>query len=193
MEKFIPFILAFEAGLTSSVCCLSSNMLRFHEARATGYSDDPNDPGGATQCGVTLATYAGWCAEHGEPKPTKLALRHIPYRHWRAILEEKFWRASGGDRIAEPLAWIITDWVWASGPKVLKRVQGLVGAAQDGIFGPKTISSINFLDPEWLFDLIKDERRRYIDACIARNPKLERYRKGWQRRLEAITFTGLKY
>ena len=193
MEKLIAFILAFEAGVTSGNCHFESNMLRFREALKSGYSDDPRDPGGATQCGVTLGTYRGYCQKKGYPVPSKKMLRNIPYNHWKEILQEYFWKPSGGGQIAEPLAWLITDWVWASGPKVLKRVQRLIGVKQDGIIGPKTIDRLNFYDVEFLFDILKDERRKYLDECIAKNKTLEIYRKGWLRRLESITFERLIY
>ena len=51
IEKFIPFIIQFEAGVNPAG--LTGEKL-FEKARATGYSSDPDDLGGATMVGVTL-------------------------------------------------------------------------------------------------------------------------------------------
>ena len=34
-----------------------------------GYANDPDDPGGHTMQGVTLATYAYYCRRRGYPRP----------------------------------------------------------------------------------------------------------------------------
>ena len=54
VEKIVPFIIQFEAGV--SPAGLTGKLL-FEKARKTGYANDPDDLGGATMVGVTLATY----------------------------------------------------------------------------------------------------------------------------------------
>lgn len=199
MEEFVVFLLAFEAGLTRRVCSFDSNLLRFHEARKSGWSDDPRDAGGATMCGVTLATYKAWCKSHGLPVPTKNTLRNIPYAHWRGVVKQ-FWDVPKADSIDCPaLAWLIVDWVWGSGPAVLKNVQRVVNSLPttsvalkvDGVFGAKTLATINGADPGLLFERLKAERVRYIEDIVRRRPSQRVFLKGWMRRLDAITFNGL--
>lgn len=191
MESFIPFIIAHEAGVKSAS---SSNIIRFELSRENGYSDDPADPGGATMTGVTLKTYSAYCKAKGYPQPSKKALRNIPYSHWKDILKMYFWDFCHADEIGfYPLRWIIVDWVWASGPKALNRIQRILKVPADGIVGPKTIGAINSLPGDYLFSLVMQSRLAYIDEICRRNPALERFRKGWLARLSHITVSGLIY
>lgn len=58
VEKLVPFIIQFEAGVTPAG--LTGEKL-FEKARKTGYANDPDDLGGATMVGVTIATYKEYC------------------------------------------------------------------------------------------------------------------------------------
>lgn len=189
MDQFIPFIIAHEAGVKSAS---SSNLVRFQLARNYGYSDDPSDPGGATMIGVTLKTYEAYCRKKGFPIPSKNTLRNIPFAHWKDILKTFFWDSCRADEISfAPLAWIIVDWVWASGPKVISRVQRILGVAQDNIVGPKTITAINDAQPGQLFDKVMECRIAFIEEICERNKALLKFRKGWLNRLSHITKDGL--
>ena len=53
VEKIVPFIIQFEAGVTPAG--LTGEVL-FEKARKNGYANDPDDLGGATMVGVTLFT-----------------------------------------------------------------------------------------------------------------------------------------
>lgn len=68
-----------------------------------GYVDDPNDPGGATNKGITLATFKRWRASQGQPEPTKDDLRALTDAEANQIYLEWYWRASGADQLPWPL------------------------------------------------------------------------------------------
>lgn len=68
------------------------------------WADDPNDPGGATNKGITLGTYTRWRSAHGQPAPTKDDLRSISDAEVSQIYREWYWQASGADRLPWPLA-----------------------------------------------------------------------------------------
>ena len=69
IDKLIPFILKWEGG----------------------FVNDPTDRGGATNKGVTLATYEAYCKRKGYPRPTVERLKNIPDAHWREIVKTMFW------------------------------------------------------------------------------------------------------
>lgn len=192
MEEFIRFLLGFEAGLATSGMSQVPNVTVFALAKKSGFSNHPADPGGATMCGVTLSTYRGYCKGKGYPVPSVNDLKDIPYAHWRDIFLMNFWNyvsASRMDTISH--AWLIVDWVWASGPKVLKRVQRLLNVKADGIFGPQTLSALNGSEARLLFDLIHQDRVAYVDELCRIKPEREVFRKGWLRRINSITFDKL--
>lgn len=143
-------------------------------------------------CGITLSTYSAWCKSRGYPKPSKSDLRDIPFAHWLALFRELFWdKCRASDFLTPSIRWIIVDWVWASGPKVIRLVQNILGVSADGIVGPRTLKALNDAPQESLFDDIFRARVDYIDQCCRRAPKNEVFRRGWLRRLNAISFLSL--
>ena len=152
VEKIVPFIIQFEAGV--SPAGLTGKLL-FEKARKPWYANDPDDLGGATMVGVTLATYTEYCRKKSYPRPSVERLRSMTYTQWLDILKTMFWDRWKADEIAnQSIAEILVDWVWASG--------------KYGITIP--------------------QRKAYIDRICASRPINNKYKKGWLRRLNAITF-----
>lgn len=148
IDNLIPFILKWEGG----------------------FVNDPTDRGGATNKGVTIATYEAYCKKKGLPRPTVEQLKNIPDAHWREIVKTMYWDRWHADDInSQKVANILVDWVWASGIHGIKKPQALLGVKADGIVGDKTLSAVNFADPEELFTAIYQERVKFINAIVARS------------------------
>lgn len=193
IESLIPFILHFEAGVKKEHLNKPIGEL-FAIAKKTGWADDPLDKGGATMCGVTLATYRAYRKKLGYNTTGKNDLKNIPYVHWREILKQMYWDKWRADEINnQSLANILVDWVWASGVHGIKIPQRILGLTADGIVGKQTISAVNAREAEVLFDVIHDERIKFVEGIVRRNPSQAKWLNGWKRRINAITFEGLKY
>ena len=184
IDKLIPFILKWEGG----------------------FVNDPTDRGGATNKGVTLATYEAYCKRKGYPRPTVERLMNIPDAHWREIVKTMFWDKWKADEIhSQKVANILVDWVWGSGIHGIKKPQALLGVKVDGIVGDKTLSAVNFADPEELFDAIYQERVKFLNAIVSNSVAAyekkigrkatdaellkytqKRFIKGWLNRLQDI-------
>lgn len=184
IDKLIPFILKWEGG----------------------FVNDPTDRGGATNKGVTLATYEAYCKRKGYPRPTVERLKNIPDAHWREIVKTMFWDKWKADDIhSQKVANILVDWVWGSGIHGIKKPQALLGVKVDGIVGDKTLSAVNFADPEELFDAIYQERVKFLNAIVSNSVAAyekkigrkatdaellkytqKRFIKGWLNRLHEI-------
>lgn len=185
-EKIIPFIFHFAAGVDVKSLTLPLER-QFEFARIKGWSDDPDDPGGATMIDVTLKTYTTYRKGHGRPKPTKSDLRNISFAEWSEILKTMFWDKWQADRIeSQGLANLLVDWVWASGPKTIRTVQRIIGVKDDGIVGPRTLAALNKADSELLFSYILKTRETYYRNCSG----AWKYLRGWLRRLHAISPDG---
>lgn len=185
-ENLIPFILHFAAGVSAAQLSLPLER-QFELARRKGWSDDPDDPGGATMIDITLATYAAYRKTKGFKVTTKEHLKNITFDEWRDILKTRFWDLWQADEIvSQGLANLLVDWVWASGPKTIRSAQRLIGVKPDGIAGSVTLRAINSSDTAVLFKKIRDTRekdyRQYRGAW--------KYLKGWLRRLNAIQHDG---
>ena len=189
VETIVPFILKWETGTTGATL---TNEQLFEKAKQTGYANDPDDLGGPTMCGVTLATYTEYCRKKGYPRPTIVRLKALQYADWLAILKTMFWDKWQADKIVnQSVALILVDWVWGSGKYGITNAQKAVGVKADGIVGPKTLAAINGRDPKQVFDLIKKERVAYIDRICKSRPTNLKYKKGWLNRLNDIKFAGV--
>ncbi len=186
VRKLVPFILKWEGG----------------------YVNDPADAGGATNMGVTLATWE----RHGYDKNSD---GEIDINDLKAltnkdvvevVLKPHYWDVWKGDDIhSQSVANILVDWVWASGASGIKIPQRLLGVTADGIVGKKTIEAVNSANPKELFDAIFEARKQFIlditNSSIARYEKKigrkatesellkhtnKRFMKGWLNRLNDL-------
>ncbi len=161
-----------------------------------GFINDPHDRGGATNRGVTIATWrqVGYDKDgDGDIDVDDLKLITAADAVDR-VMKPHYWDRYQADRIkSQSVANIVVDWVWASGRHGITQVQQLLGVKADGIVGEKTLAAINAQDPRQLFDRIKAARVAFIEGIVARNPSQRRFRKGWLTRLDYIKFGSLTH
>ncbi len=185
-EIIIPFVFHFAAGVCGSDLSLPL-VEQFEIARRGGWSDDPDDPGGATMIDVTLATYRTFRRKKNLPEPSKADLRQISFPEWKDILKTMFWdRLHADDINSQGVANILFDWLWASGPSAIRNIQKILGVKSDGIIGPITLLAINSRDHSALFHEIREVRERHYRSCRG----AWKYLNGWLRRLNALRSDG---
>lgn len=168
IKKIVPFILKWEGG----------------------FVNDPDDLGGATNKGITIATYEHYCKMKGYPKPTIERLKNITNEQWTNILKTLYWDKWLADRIInQSVANILVDWVWASGRYGIKLPQKLLGVKIDGIVGNKTLGAVNeYKDQFELFQMIRSERIEFIDRICVSRPTNNKFKKGWLNRINDLKF-----
>ena len=189
IEHFIPFLIKWEAGISKK--SNETNESLFQRARKTGWADDPDDLGGQTMVGVTMATYEEYCRRKGYPKPTTGRLMDLSYNDWKSILKMLYWDRWDADEIrSQSIAEIVCDFVWASGVHGIKVPQDLVGVIPDGIVGPKTLAAVNSRNPRELFDQIKIARFDFIEDICRKRPANNKFKRGWMNRINDIKFEG---
>lgn len=165
-KKLIPFILKWEGG----------------------FSNHPLDKGGATNKGITIATFRQFFGENA----TVEQLKNMTDTQWENIFRNGYWNPFKGDAIMnQSIADICVDWAWASGTKTaIKRVQRIVGVKADGIVGNATLSAINGANAKELFDKIKSARISFVEAIVRKNPTQKVFLKGWKNRIQSIKYNG---
>ncbi len=157
-----------------------------------GFSNHPLDQGGPTNKGVTFNTFAVYCKRKGYPSPTLERLKALTDEQAMDILKTLYWDRFRADDIdSQAIANILVDWLWGSGGTAIKHVQRIVGVADDGIMGPKTLRAINASCAHELFDKIWQTRKEFLYNIVERKPSQQVFIKGWMRRLESITFEKL--
>lgn len=152
-----------------------------------GFINDPADRGGATNMGVTIATFEAYCRRKVYPRPTVERLKRLTEKEWLDILKTMFWDKWKADAIhSQKLANILVDWVWCSGSHGILIPQKLLGVKVDGVVGEKTLEAINAQDPDKFFQTVLDARKRYLNDITISRPANRRFLKGWLNRLEDI-------
>ncbi len=171
-KELLPFILSWEGG----------------------YVNDPDDLGGATNKGVTIATWrqVGY-DKTGDGVIDVDDLRQLTDEDvMTRVLKPHYWDRWRADQIEDQaIANICVDWCWCSGRHAITRVQKLLGVKPDGIVGQITLAAINSASPLPLFMKIKQDRRFFLEGICRSRSKNRKFLKGWLRRLDAITYQKL--
>lgn len=92
--------------------CLTETLV--HEG---GWADHPNDPGGATMKGVTLATFRSYFGA----KATKAQLRAITRDQIETIYRDGYWEPVKGDTLAAGVDLATFDYGVNSGPATARK------------------------------------------------------------------------
>jgi len=192
LETLVPFILYYECGLPKRFTSLPLEQM-FAQAKKTGWSNHPNDKGGATQCGITIATYTAFCKAKGRAAPTQKQLRSISLADWLEITKSGYWDKMRADDItSQSVANILVDWAFLAGaPRVAKRLQRILGVTADGKVGPVTLAAINAQKAGELFAKLKQSRVNFFNGIGKGTNSV--FLKGWLRRTNAICFGSLNY
>lgn len=109
-----------------------------------GYVNHPDDPGRATNMGVTQATLADW---RGEPvNPEDVA--QLTKEEAKAIYLSRYWQVVRGDQLPSGLDLYVADFAVGSGPKrAALELQRLVDTEDDGFIGQKSLEAVRKCDP----------------------------------------------
>ena len=150
-----------------------------------GFVNDLRDPGGATNKGVTLATFRSVFSKDKTVKD----LRKITDSQWMTIFKTRFWDRYKADNIKDEwITYLLVDWLWTSGPgNAIERVQKFLGLKVDGIVGNVTINKINSFNGKELFIKLWHLRENFIKT----RAQYPIYGKGWLRRLNGIQYGKL--
>ncbi|GGE79009.1 glycoside hydrolase family 108 protein [Stappia taiwanensis] len=108
-------------------------------AHEGGYSDHPNDPGGATNKGVTQQVYTAW--RRRQKLPTR-SVRQIEDDEVRSIYRRQYWDAVQGDSLPAGLDYAVFDYAVNSGPgRGIRHLQEVLRVRVDGHLGEKTLEA----------------------------------------------------
>lgn len=139
-----------------------------------GYVNDPNDPGGETNWGITadVARANGYTG----------AMRDMPRDVARTIYQALYWTAAKCDQLPPAVAFQVFDAAVNHGVgQAVKFLQRAVGVAPDGVIGAQTLAAARNAAPAALVMRFNAEREEFYTGLRT----WPDFGKGWSRRVAA--------
>lgn len=169
-------------------------------AREGGYVNDPDDPGGATNHGVTVHTMRRLGLDlTSDGKVDARDVQRLSRGQAKTIFLTEYFDKPGISKLPVQLHATVFDMqvnAGANAVKILQRLFGKMGRAVrvDGQIGPKTVSAAKWaasVAPNHLADAYGIERRNYYYALADRRAASRKYARrrdggkgGWIHRAE---------
>ncbi len=155
------------------------------------YVDDPADPGGETNLGITMKVFHVTSHRLLGVAPSSANLRNLTPAQAGIIYRANYWNPILGDQLQhQELANLLFDFYVNSGThasSLLQEVVNDLGAAPpvvvDGLLGVSTLRALDLLPVELVYQQYKQGRTAYYQALGARFP---RFLKGWLRRVDSF-------
>ncbi len=159
-----------------------------------GYVDHPNDPGGATNYGITTATL----------KQARKTIPNLP-EHVRDLTAEQalkiyetfYWKSAGCDKLPSPVDLLVFDGAVncgvRRGVKFLQEALNVINEgkallATDGIIGKKTLAAVAEHSDALrsLCAVILWQRTLYYQSLAASKETFRTFLRGWINRLAKL-------
>jgi len=137
-----------------------------------GFVDHPDDPGGATNWGVTerVARAHGYTGH----------MRDLPVDTAKAIYRKDYWDAVRAEELPAAIRYAVFDAAVNSGPRqAIRWLQRAVGVRDDGVIGPVTLGAVRGANPEQVLRRMLAQRLRFMTG-LSNWPTFGR---GWARRI----------
>ena len=154
-----------------------------------GKVNDPRDPGGKTNQGVTQRTYTAWLRSQGRAVADVYAM---PDADRDEIYKGEYWDQVRGDELPLGLDLVLFDGAVNSGPaQSIKWLQAcLSGVAVDGVLGTKTLAVVQSYQGDGsINDLIASVCSHRL-ATLQRLSTWKYFGVGWHARIANVQKTA---
>lgn len=147
-----------------------------------GFVNDPRDPGGKTNWGITAATLEQSIGLGLVPKG--VTPETLTPEQAKVIYRELYWKPVRGDELPWPLSAFVFDAAVNQGVgAAVLMLQATLGVAQDGRLGPVTLAAARRGDPVEVASLYM--ARRALRYTGTRN--FDRFGLGWMKRIHKLS------
>lgn len=174
-------------------------------AREGGYVNDPDDPGGATNFGVTIHTMRRLGLDlTGDGRVDVRDVKALTQRQAVDIFIKHYFERPKIGQLPEPLQASVFDMyvnAGSNGVKILQRLLGQMGlkVSVDGVLGPQSLAAAQQameMAPDHMVDAYGIARRNYYFRLADKRPASRKYARtrkggkgGWITRAEEFIST----
>lgn len=150
-----------------------------------GEVDNPKDPGGRTNKGITQRVYNGWRAKMHLPNRDVFL---ISDNEVESIYRFQYWDAVRGDLLPHGLGYVLFDGATNSGPgQSIKWLQRALGLKADGILGSMTLAAAQgYGNVDSLIAKVIDRRETFLRALKT----FKTFGNGWIKRISQVERIG---
>ncbi len=136
-----------------------------------GFVNDPQDPGGATNLGITLATLSNWLG-----RPATIAqVQALTAADVAPIYETRYYNASHAGDCPAGVDLMVFDAAVNQGVgRAVKSLQRSAGVTADGAFGPNTKAAVAAMAPERADQRHRRRPRRLLPHAAHLSPLRQR-------------------
>lgn len=147
-----------------------------------GFVDHPDDPGGATNKGITIATFRRYI----KPNGTVADLRALTTEQAVMVYKRQYWDRVSADDLPSGVDYAVADFAVNSGPaRAAKYLQAIVGVFQDGTIGPTTLAAVRRMDALLVINRLCDDRLAFMKR-IQGGKLWNTFGRGWGRRVAEV-------
>ena len=150
-----------------------------------GFVNNPKDPGGMTNLGVTKKVWEDWV---GHPVD-EAAMRALGPADVAPLYKANYWDKIKGDDLPAGVDYACFDLAVNSGVgRAAKTLQKAVGVAQDGAIGAATLAAVGAQNPRDLATEICEIRLNFLQSL----PTWDTFGRGWGRRVSEVEETAFR-
>ena len=157
-----------------------------------GFVNDPADPGGATNFGVTIHTYSKWLGR----KATVDEVRNMDKSTAIEIYKAGYYYNPRIHTLDDSVQPLVFDMAINHGPRnavrMLQRTVNLAGfgpISVDGVIGPGSRGAVKKAASamgNYLVNALVEERIKFYNRIVERRPASKKFLRGWLRRAESF-------
>jgi len=142
-----------------------------------GYVNNPADPGGMTNLGVTKRVWEEYTGHAADEKE----MRSLTPEKVAPLYEQKYWRPTYCEVLPRGLDFLVFSMGVNGGPgRAVKLLQQSIGCVPDGVVGPATMGLIKQSNAADLIAKYSDSRRVYYQSLKT----FSVFGKGWLARVD---------
>ena len=149
-----------------------------------GFVNDPHDPGGMTNLGVTARVWG----DYTKKPATEAVMRALTKADVAPLYREYYWAVTRCSALPDGVDYLVFDMAVNMGVgKAARLLQKALGVKEDGVIGMKTLDEVNRVEAAELIKRLSDLKEAFYRSL----PTFGTFGKDWLARAETVESASL--